>query len=86
MIFLTCQLLACRIVSRLSDFTLCGIIRKFLTKSPQMDYIHNIYCKGNEEEEYILPLIRESGCRKVLRGCLKEGMWKVASEPEDPEL
>ncbi len=53
-----------------------------------------LYDKGNDEEEYASPLKRESGCpdaRKfsaedgTLRGCLKEGLRKVASEPEDPE-
>lgn len=38
--------------------------------------------KGDEEEEYALPLKRESGCPIwVLRGRLKEGVRKVASEP-----
>lgn len=38
--------------------------------------------KGCDEEEYAWPLAREDGRRKALRGRLKEGMRKVASEPE----
>ncbi len=30
-----------------------------------------------------MPLAREDGCRRALRGRLKEGIRKVASEPED---
>ncbi len=58
----------------------------FLDKTISLGYIHNnifIICKGKDEEEYALPLKRESGCGLPgLKGCLKEGMWKVASEPE----
>ena len=41
--------------------------------------------KGCDEEEYALPLKRESGCmigNCALKGYLKEGVWKVAFEPE----
>jgi len=43
--------------------------------------------KGYDEEEYALPLARESGCRlSALEGRLKERMQKVASEPEHPKV
>lgn len=42
--------------------------------------------KGCDEEEYALPLARESDCRdSALGGRLKERMQKVASEPERPK-
>ena len=59
-----------------------------LTNRVKVYYIQlyrNKICKGCDEEEYALPLKRESGCMTVrcaLKGCLKEGVWKVASEPE----
>jgi hypothetical protein len=42
--------------------------------------------KGCEEEEYVMSLIRECICPGsigMLRGCMKEGLQKVASEPEN---
>jgi hypothetical protein len=42
---------------------------------------NNSKTKGHDEEEYASPLKRESGCLRALRGCLKEGMQKVASKP-----
>ncbi len=63
-------------------------LKFILTNIIGIDYSHT-YTKGVDEEEYILPLKREGGCRvyyrPMLKGCLKEGGWKVASEPEDQE-
>ena len=39
-----------------------------------------VYVKGYEKEEYAIPLIREEVPR--LKGHLKEGLQKVAFEPE----
>ena len=39
-----------------------------------------LYVKGYEKEEYAIPLTRESVPR--LEGHLKEGLQKVAFEPE----
>lgn len=64
-------------------------IDKYLDKCRVLDYIF-LYDKGNDEEEYASPLKRESGCPVFSaedgrwKAAYKEGMRKVASEPENP--
>lgn len=61
-----------------------------LTNLWLMGYIFEYSNKGDDKEEYPLALKRESGCREckmypALGGCLKEGVGKVAFEPEEPK-